>query len=93
MVSFLDHEVHALIDPRATHSFISYQLAHQLQLQYENMSSDLCLRTPLGENVIVKQECRNCMLKIREVELSVNLVVMPLQDFDLILRMYWLSEH
>ena len=80
MVSLLGQKVYALIDPGATHSFISYQLAHQLQLQYEDMSSDLCVRTPLGENVIVKRECRNCMLRVGEAELRVNLVVMPLQD-------------
>ena len=78
MVSLLDHMVCALIDSGATHSFISYQLANSLRLPYRDMTNTLCVRTPLGENVIVLRECRNCVIKIGEAQLRVNLVVMPL---------------
>ena len=93
MVLLLVRMVCALIDPGATHSFISYQLANSLGLPYEDMNNTLCVRTPLGENVIVKRECTNCVIQIGEAQLRVNLVVMPLQDFDLILGMDWLTEH
>ena len=68
-------------------------ISSQLQLPYDDMSSSLSVRTPLRENVIVRRESRNCPLKIAEAELRVNLVMMPIQDFDLILGMDWLTEH
>ena len=43
--------------------------------------------------MIVKRESRNCLLKVGEAELRVNLVVMPIQDSDLILGVDWLTEH
>ena len=51
------------------------------------MSTGLCVRTSLEENIIVKWECRDCMIKIGKAQLIVDLVVMPLQDFELILGM------
>ena len=78
MVSLLGHEVRALIGPRAIHSFISYQVACKLQLQYEDMHSRLCVRTPLGKNVIVNQECRASMIEIGGIQLRVDLMVIPL---------------
>ena len=93
MVSFLNQEVCALIDPGATHSFVSSELAHKLQLQYEDMLFGLCVRTPLGENVIVDRECKGQDIVIGGNKLRVDLVVMHLQDFDLILGMDWLAEH
>ena len=58
MVSLFGHDMYALIDLGATHSFISYQLEHQLQLPHDDMSDALCVRTPLGKNVIVKRESK-----------------------------------
>ena len=42
--------------------------------------------------MIVNWECKVCMIEIGGIQLRVDLVVMPLQDFDLILRMDWLTE-
>ena len=93
MVSLCERRVCALIDPGVTHSFIAYELADSLKLLYEDMDVALCVRTPLGENVIVKRECRDCVIQIGGARLRVDLVVMPLQDFELILGMGWLAEH
>ena len=90
MVSFLGHDVYALIDSGATHSFTFYQLVHWLRLPYDNRSSALC-----GCEDTVRRECnsamrgkkKNCLPKVREVEIRVSLVVMPIQDPDLILGM------
>ena len=92
-VSLLGQKVCALIDPGATHSFTSSHLAHKLQLQYDDMISRLCVRTPLEENVIVNRECKGNRIEIGGNKLRVDLVVMPLQYFDLILGMDWLMKH
>ena len=55
LVSLLNRMVYALIEPRGMHSFISYQLANSLGLPYGDINNTLCVRTPLGENVIVKR--------------------------------------
>ena len=93
MVSLCDRMVYALIDPGATRSFIAHQLANSLELPYEDMDIMLSGRASLGENVIVKRECKDCVFKIGETQLRVDLVVMQSQDFELILGMDWLVEH
>ena len=57
------------------------------------MVSGLCVRMPLGENVIVNRECKGSIVEVGGSKLKVDLIVMQLQDFDLILGMDWLTEH
>ena len=36
---------------------------------------------------------KNCPLMVHDRGFSVDLIALPFHEFDLILRMYWLSKH
>ena len=86
-------EVCALIDPGATHSFISTATASRLHYSPGVLEKKLMVSTPLGESVIVKTVYRDCAIQINMVELSADLIVFPLLELDIILGMDWLSRH
>ena len=62
-------------------------------MKCDTMINALCVSMPLEDLMIANLVCRKCMLKIGEAQLKVDLMVIPLQDFDVILGMDWLSEH
>ena len=51
------------------------------------------MSSPLGIRVRINQICRDCELEISEILLTVDLRVMDISEFDVILRMYWLTAH
>ena len=51
----------------------------------------MCVGTRIGN--IVDRKCKNCFVIIGGSELLVNPIIMDMQDFYVILGMYWLSAH
>ncbi|KAG8500979.1 hypothetical protein CXB51_003063 [Gossypium anomalum] len=47
----------------------------------------------LGKHVLVDQVCRNCPLSMRGRCFSANLMLLPFNEFDVILGMDWLTSH
>ena len=86
-------EMHALIDPGSTHSYICIeQLSDKLPL-VEPLAYDMLVTSPLGHSVRVNCMYKNCPLMVHDREFSVNLIGLPFHEFDLILGMNWLSKH
>ena len=86
-------EMHALIDPGSTHSYICIeQLSDKLPL-LEPLAYDMLVTSPLGHSVRVNCMYKNCPLMVHDREFSVNLIGLPFHEFDLILGMNWLSKH
>ena len=83
----------ALIDPVSTHSFVSVSFARLLGMSIDNMDFDLFFATPLGESVVVNQILRDYCVMIGYKEMTVELVLLGLQDFDVILGMDWLVSY
>ena len=83
----------ALIDPGLTHSFVSISFAGLLGMSIDNLDFDLFVATPLGESVVVNKILRDCCVMIRYREMTVYLVLLGLQDFDVILGMDWLTSY
>src|SRR5215510_2382669 len=54
---------------------------------------DLCIRTPLGDTMIAKRVCKSCIVQLEKTNLRVDLIIIPIQNFDIILGMDWLTEH
>ncbi|RVW89663.1 RNA-directed DNA polymerase-like [Vitis vinifera] len=77
----------ALIDPGSTHSFVSVSFAGLLGMSIDNMDFDLFVATPLGDFVVVNKILRDCCVMIGYREMTVDLVLLELQDFDVILGM------
>ena len=51
------------------------------------------MRSPLGTRVRVDKICRDCELEISGILLTMDLRVMDMLEFDVILRMDWLTAH
>ena len=83
----------ALIDPGSTHFFISVSFADLLGMPIDNMDFDLFIATPFGDFVVVNKILKDCCVMIGYREMTVDLVLFDLQDFDVILGMDWLASY
>ena len=86
-------EIHALINPGSTHSYIYIEQLSDKLSSVEPLTYNMLVTSPLGHNVRVNRVCNNCPLTIHDREFSVDLIALPFHEFDLILGMDWLSKH
>ncbi|KAA3474110.1 DNA/RNA polymerases superfamily protein [Gossypium australe] len=75
--SLLDTEIIALIDLGSTHSYICTNLVFE----------------PPGQYVMVDKIYKNCPLMVKGYCFSANLILLPFDEFDVILGMDWLTQH
>ena len=64
-----------------------------LSLEVETLEKLMYVSSPLGIRVSVDKICRDCELEISWILLLVDLRVMDMSEFDVILRMDWLTTH
>ena len=83
----------ALIDPGSTHSFDFVSFAGLLGMPIDNMDFDLFVATLLGDFVVFNKILRDCIVMIGYREMTVDLVLLDLHDFDVILGMNWLASY
>ena len=82
-----------LFDSNASHSFIVASCVRELGLKVETLERPLHVSSSLGTRVSVDMICRGYELEISGILLTMNLRVMDMSDFDVILRMDWLTTH
>ena len=82
-----------LFDYGASHSFIAASCVKELGLEVETLEKSFHLSSPLGTRVRVDMICRGCELEILRILISVDLRVMNMSEFDVILRIDWLTAH
>ena len=92
-LSILGRTLYALFDTGSTHSFISCQFALLLKVVPEELGYSFEVRTPVGKTVEIKSVIRNVFLNVEGVPLSANLMLLPFDEFDVILGMDWLTQH
>ena len=74
--------------------FIATALCEKsLGLEVETLEKPLYVNSPLGTRVSVNQICRDCESEISWILLTVDLRVMDISEFDVILRMDWLTAY
>ncbi|KAA3483980.1 RVP_2 domain-containing protein [Gossypium australe] len=83
----------ALIDPGSTHSYVCVKLVASKSLPVEFTEFVVRVSNPLGKHVLVDRVCKNCPLMIRGHCFSVDLMLLPFDEFDVILGMDWLKLH
>ena len=88
-----DIEMHALIDPSSTHSYVCIEHVFDKITSVERLLYDMHVTSPLGQSVKVNRVYKNCPIVIHDREFSANLIALPFREFDLILGMDWLSKH
>ena len=91
--SLYDIEMHALIDPRSTHSNVCMEHVFDKVLAMEKLAYDMHVTSPLGHSVSVNNIYRNCLIVIQTREFLADLITLPFREFDLIMGMDWLSKH
>ncbi|KAA3473151.1 Gag-Pol polyprotein [Gossypium australe] len=91
--SLYDTNVIALIDPRSTYSYVCVNLVSSKSLLVEFTKFVIKLSNPLGKYVVVNKVCKNCPLMIRGHCFSADLMLLPFDEFDVILGMDWLTLH
>ena len=88
-----DTNVIALIDPGSTHSYVCETLVFRKTLPIESTEFVIRVSTPLGRCVMVNKVCKNCPLMVRDLCFLANLMLLPFDEFDIILGMDWLTLH
>ena len=91
--SLYDTEMHALIDPGSTHSYVCMEHVFDKVPVMEKLAYDMHVTSPLGHSVSVNNIYINCPIVIQTKEFLVDLITLPFWEFDLILGMDWLSKH
>ena len=62
-------------------------------LKVKSLGKPLHVSSPLGIRVRIDQICWDCKSKISRILITVDLRVMDISEFDVILRMDWLTAH
>ena len=64
-----------------------------LGLEVETLEKPLYVSSPLGTRMSVNMICRGCELEILGILHTMDPRVMDISEFDVILRMNWLTAH
>ena len=91
--SLYDIEMHALIDPDSTHSYVLIVHVFDKITSVGRLLYDMHVTSPPGQSVNVNRVYKNCPIVIQDREFSTDLIAVPFREFDLILGMDWLSKH
>ncbi|KAA3473426.1 DNA/RNA polymerases superfamily protein [Gossypium australe] len=91
--TLFDTDVIALIDPGSTHSYLCVNLVLSKTLSVNSTEFVIRVSNPLGKCVLVDKVCKNYPLLFRDICFSVNLILLPFDEFEIILGMNWLTLH
>ena len=86
-------EARVLLDPGATHSFISPVFACKIDWQPTRMIKPLAVTTPLSDEIKTNNMFPSCPVCVEDRNLCADLVVLDVLEFDVILGMDWLSKY
>ena len=92
-IQVFDRDAYVLIDPGATHSFISVKFIAQVNIEIQPIDCSMVVSLPTGDSLIADRVYMGCRVMIEGHEFRANLVLLDIQDFDVILGMDWLSRH
>ena len=85
--------VYALIDPESTHSYVCTSIPRFGGLLKSETEYNILVTNLLGHSVIVNRVYKDSPTKILEYEFLGDLIELSFKEFDVILRMNWLSRH
>ena len=93
MISVYDHDAYALVDPGATHSFISVPFTERHQIESQPIDGYMVVSVPNGDIMISESIVPGSRLVIQNKDFLADLIVLGIHDFDIVLGMDWLSKH
>ena len=92
-IQVFDRDAYVLIDPGATHSFISVKFIAPVNIEIQPIDCSMVVSLPTGDSIIADRVYMGCRVIIEGHEFRANLVLLDIQDFDVILGMDWLPRH
>nr|XP_027067807.1 uncharacterized protein LOC113693474 [Coffea arabica] len=93
-LSIFRRTARVLIDPGATHSFVSPAFMAHIVIKAEKLPYDLEIKTPItNKSILANMMYKGCDVWIGERKLSVDLIELALKGYDLILGMDWLAKY
>ena len=93
MILVYDHDAYALVDPEATHSFISVPFTKRHQIESQHIDGRMVVSVPNGDPMISRRIVLGSRLVIQNKDFPADLIVLGIHDFDIVLGMDWLSKH
>ena len=93
LVPLFDVNAIVLFDSGATHSFVASSFVQTHKLEATKDTKGWNIRVPTGSNQVAEWICKRCPITLGHLTLPADLIVLEMKDFDIILRMDWLSEH
>ncbi|KAL0393018.1 UNVERIFIED_CONTAM: hypothetical protein Sradi_2524600 [Sesamum radiatum] len=84
-ILLFDIEAYVLVDHGSMHSYISSKLASKIPGENSPLGYNLMVYLPVGGGVVVNSVRKGSLVRIGDVNLPVDLVVMDLKEFDVIL--------
>ncbi|KAI3797789.1 hypothetical protein L1987_33052 [Smallanthus sonchifolius] len=82
-----------LLDTGASRSFISLKFVNSGNFNRSKLAKALEVETMSDRNCVVTEICRDCRLLIEGEEYLIDLMPMPMQEFNVIIGMNCLSSH
>ena len=91
--SLYDIEMHALIDPSSTHSYVCIEHVFDKITSIKILLYDMHVTSPLGQSVKVNRVYKNYPIVIHDRDFFADLIALPFHEFDLNLGIEWLSKN
>ena len=86
------HSAYALIDTGATHSCISEEFLIACGMSIKEIPGlPMCVNTPLGPSFLMIEGVRSVDVELEGCHVPIDMLVLPVSDFDVILGMNWLN--
>ena len=92
-LSIFGDDAHVLIDPGATHSFISREYVTRVEATPVPLGCGLEVATPTGESLWPSQMLKGSLFSIEGQDMEADLIVIDLKGLDVILGMDWLASN
>ena len=92
-LSIFDDDARILIDPGATHSFISSEYVERVGMTPVPLGCGLEITTPTGESLLPSQMLKGSLFSIEGQIMEADLILIDLKGLDVILGMDWLASN
>ena len=93
MILVFDRDAYILIDPGATHSFISMGFISNVNVESQPIDCSIVVSLPTGDSRLAESVYMDSRVIIGGQEFLADLILLDIHDFDVILGMDWLSRH
>lgn len=85
--------MYALFDIGMTHSFISSYIIWRDGINAQESSTPLRISTAIASRVTAKMVVKECPMVIKDTIMPTDLIVLNMSNYNVILRIDWLSRH